>query len=63
VSFARLKDKAGLDYLNMQPTTFVLPPEAVDRLRAAAGKIILDSPEFQRLVKDLNLRLLPGPAP
>jgi NTE family protein len=38
VSFAMLKDKAELAYLNQQPTTFVLPPEAVDRLRAAAGR-------------------------
>jgi NTE family protein len=47
----------------MQPTTFVLTPEAVDRLRAAAGKIILESPEFQRLLKDLNARIVPGTAP
>ena len=52
VSFAALKDKAGFDYLNQQPTSFVLPPEAVDRLRAAAGKIIAASPEFQRLLKE-----------
>jgi len=63
VSFAALKDKAELDYLNLQPTTFVLPPEAVDRLRAAAGKIILDSPEFQRLLKDVGARVVPTPAP
>ena len=37
VSFAALKDKAEQAYLNDQPTSFVLPPEAVDRLRAAAG--------------------------
>ena len=54
VSFAALKDKAEFDYLNAQPTTFVLTPEAVDRLRAAAGTIILDSPDFQRLLKDLG---------
>ena len=63
VSFAALKDKAELDYLNLQPTTFVLPPEAVDRLRAAAGKIIMDSPEFQRLLKDVGARVVPSPAP
>jgi NTE family protein len=63
VSFARLKDKAEREYLNMQPTTFVLTPEAVDRLRAAAGKIILESPEFQQLLKDLNARIVPGTAP
>ena len=34
VSFPALKDKAEFDYLNRQPTSFVLPAEAVDRLRA-----------------------------
>ena len=56
VSFPALKDKAELAYLNQLPTSFVLPGEAVDRLRAAAGKIILDSPEFQRLLKELGAR-------
>jgi NTE family protein len=59
VSFPQLKDKAELDYLNQQPTSFVLPPEAVDRLRAAAGKIILGSPEFQRLLKDVGAKIVP----
>ncbi len=61
VSFPQLKDKAELDYLNQQPTSFVLPPEAVDRLRAAAGTIIAESPEFQRLLKDVGAKILPGP--
>jgi len=52
VSFPALEDAAEFDYLNNLPTSFVLSDEAVDRLRAAAGKIILDSPEFQRLLKD-----------
>ena len=38
VSFAALADPAERTYLNQQPTSFVLPAEAVDRLRAAAGK-------------------------
>jgi NTE family protein len=59
VSFSALKDKAEFDYLNLQPTTFVLPPEAVDRLRAAGGTIIMDSPEFKRLLKDLGARIVP----
>jgi NTE family protein len=59
VSFPQLKDKAELDYLNQQPTSFVLPPEAVDRLRAAAGTIILGSPEFQRLLKDVGAKIVP----
>ena len=61
VSFPRLKDKAELDYLNQQPTSFVLPPEAVDRLRAAAGTIIMDSPEFQRLLQDVGARIVTAP--
>ncbi len=58
VSFPALKDKAELDYLNRQPTSFVLPAEAVDRLRAAAGTIIMQSPEFQRLLKDVGARIV-----
>jgi len=65
VSFPALKDKDELAYLNQQPTSFVLPDEAVDRLRAAAGTIIMDSPEFQRLLKDVGARIVtdsPRPA-
>ncbi len=58
VSFAQLKDKAELDYLNDLPTTFVLPDEAVDRLRAAAAKIVLEAPEFRRLLKDTGGRVV-----
>ncbi len=61
VSFPRLKDKAELDYLNRQPTSFVLPAEAVDRLRAAAGAILLDSPDFKRLLKDVGARVAAEP--
>lgn len=61
VSFAALKDKAEYDYLNQQPTSFVLPPEAVDRLRAAAGTIIAASPEFQRMLKDAGVKLVSDP--
>jgi NTE family protein len=62
VSFAALPDKAERDYLNQQPTSFVLPDEAVDRLRAAAGTIIQASPEVQRLLKDTGAKIVPIPA-
>ena len=61
VSFAALKDKAELAYLNELPTSFTLPDEAVDRLRAAAGKAIMASPDFQRLLKDVGARIVTAP--
>ena len=62
VSFPALKDEAERDYLNALPTSFALPPEAVDRLRAAAATIIRDSPEFKRLVRDAGATLVVKPA-
>ena len=62
VSFANLPDAKERDYLNLQPTSFVLPPEAVDRLRAAAGTIILASPEFQRLLNDFGAKIVADPS-
>ncbi len=62
VSFAMLPDKAERDFLNLQPTSFVLPPEAVDRLRAAAGVIIRASPEYQRLLKDVGATVVVDPS-
>lgn len=57
VSFKALQDPAERAYLNDLPTSFVLPPEAVDRLRAAAGQIIRESPDFQRLLRDVGARV------
>ncbi len=62
VSFAQLPDAAERLYLNQQPTSFVLPAEAVDRLRAAAGTIIMASPEFQRLLKDVGATVVADPS-
>src|SRR4030095_6832511 len=61
VSFPMLTDKDEFAYLNELPTSFVLPSEAVDRLRAAAGKILLESPDFQRLLKDAGATLVAAP--
>ena len=62
VSFAVLKDPAERDYLNRLPTSFVLPDEAVDRLRAAARAAILESPVVQQLMKQGIARMIGSPA-
>jgi NTE family protein len=62
VSFPELKDKAEFDYLNNLPTTFALPDEAVDRLRAAAGTIIFSSPEIKRMLQDAGATMVVKPA-
>jgi NTE family protein len=51
VSFAALKDKDERAHLNELPTSFALPAEAVDRLRAAAAKIVLESPDLREALK------------
>ncbi|HVS24506.1 MAG TPA: patatin-like phospholipase family protein, partial [Gammaproteobacteria bacterium] len=58
VSFKMLADKAERDYLNELPTSFVLPAEAVDRLRAAAGKILLASPDLHEALKGEDFRIV-----
>jgi NTE family protein len=61
VSFPQLKDEAEREYLNNLPTSFKLPPEAVDRLRAAAATIIHDSPEFKRLLREAGAQIVMKP--
>jgi NTE family protein len=61
VSFAGVRSPEEREYLNAQPTSFALPAEAVDRLRAAAAGIVLDSAEFHRFLRDAGLTVLPAP--
>jgi NTE family protein len=58
VSFKTLADKAERDYLNELPTSFALSAEAVDRLRAAAGKIVLASPELRAALASEQFRVV-----
>lgn len=53
VSFEQIEDKKERQYFQNLPTSFELPPEAVDRLRDIGGKLLRDSPEFKRLLSDL----------
>jgi NTE family protein len=61
VSFKALQDKSERDYLNQLPTSFALPDEAVDRLRAAARSLILDSPDLQQALRDQGARIIQLP--
>ena len=63
VSFQVLTDRKERDYLNQLPTSFALPADAVDRLRAAAKKIILESHELQRMLEASQLRVVDKPGP
>jgi NTE family protein len=57
VSFQALKDKAERQLLNQLPTSLALPSEAVDHLRAAAARIVLDSPELREVLSSAGARV------
>ena len=61
VSFKALQDKSERNYLNQLPTSFALPDEAVDRLRAAARTLILNSPDLQQALRDEGARIIDLP--
>lgn len=54
VRFDALDDEVQRNFLKRLPTSFVLQPQEVDRLREAARRILSESPEFQRLLQDLK---------
>jgi len=54
VDFHAVPDKSERAYLMELPTSLNLPPEDVDRLRAAAHQVLTHSPEYQRLLQDLK---------
>jgi len=54
VKFDALKDEAERSYFKRLPTSFALQPDEVDKLRDAARRIMTESAEFQRLVRDLR---------
>jgi len=54
VKFDALDDEAERSSLKRLPTSFVLKPEEVDHLRDAARRILANSREFQRLIRDLR---------
>jgi NTE family protein len=49
-----LKDEKERMYFKRLPTSFKLAPEQVDKLRDVAHRILGESEEFQRLLRDLR---------
>jgi NTE family protein len=54
VSFDAVADPALREYLQSLPTTLALSDEAVDRVRAAAARVLRESPAFRRFVAALS---------
>jgi len=54
VSFDNIRDPERRSRLKNLPTSFSLSDEEVDALRAAARELLLQSPDFQRLVAALE---------
>src|SRR5262249_30255084 len=51
VSFRDIADADERSYFENLPTSFALPPEAVERLRNVAGRVLRASPAYRRLVQ------------
>ncbi|MBT9490880.1 MAG: patatin-like phospholipase family protein [Paucibacter sp.] len=53
INFDQISDPQEKRYFRNLPTSFVLSAEQVDRLREMAGRLLRQSPDFQRLMRDL----------
>jgi NTE family protein len=51
VTFSALRDPEERRYFNAVPTRMTLPQEQVDRLRETGGRLLRETPAFQRLVR------------
>jgi NTE family protein len=54
VKFENLEDPAERSHMDKLPTSFRLKPEEVDKLRDAARRLLRESEDFQRLLRDLE---------
>jgi len=54
IDFNSLPDRGERAYFKDLPTSFYLSFEAVDLLRAAGRRVLIHSPEFQRVLRDLK---------
>ena len=53
IGFDDLPDATERAYFNALPTSFNLPPEAIDRLREVGARLLRASPDYQRLLREL----------
>jgi NTE family protein len=53
VSFDDLQDDEDKAYFEKLPTSFNLPPGAIARLRAVAGKLLKQSESYRALLREL----------
>ena len=54
VSFEAIRDPKERMYFMNLPTSFVLRPEEVDRLREVAGELLRESVEFEEIVREFG---------
>jgi hypothetical protein len=54
VSFDAIRDPKERAYFMELPTSFVLPPEEVDRLRDMAGQLMRESEDYEKIVQSLG---------
>jgi len=57
VTFNSLPEKSEQEYFHSIPTSLSLSAYQVDRLRKVAAQLLYSSPEFKRLVHDVNGRI------
>jgi NTE family protein len=55
INFDAITDPEERRYFRNLPTSFVLSSEQVDRLREMAGRLLRQSPDYQRLLRDLGV--------
>jgi NTE family protein len=54
VKFDALKDETERMHFKRLPTAFKLPPEQVDELRNVAHRLLVNSEEYQKLLRELR---------
>ena len=54
ISCDEIKDPEERSYFMSLPTSFSLPPEAIDRLNKMAGQLMRQSPDYESVLRQFN---------